>query len=341
MTSFRMAIAEAAISDLACATAEIDRNGVTALDTKPGGARYPVRPRPAGLGDHRAEMWQMGGETTLSRSKFSHRRYGKNRVQHAVRAAHVFLLRRRLPEKLGIYCHSAAGNEHRLVELLEFLGEQGYSFAAPGAFLSTPGKTAFLSFDDNYGSWPRLLPIFDRYGIHVTFYVNSWPFRDRVDEGDVKRYLAILRSEEETTLSTDELRELAAAGHVIGAHTRTHPVLTALVPDAAREEIRVSKSELESILQRPVEHFAYPFGMRRHFSELLRNYCRSLGFATIANAIPCLQYARSQPDSLNRSGWLLNQPFAFNLDNLRVDGRLFHLLTGRSPVGGAPEDSDE
>jgi peptidoglycan/xylan/chitin deacetylase (PgdA/CDA1 family) len=278
--------------------------------------------------------------SSVNGSLRSHRSL-KNRVQQAVRTAHVLLLRRRLPEKLGIYCHSAAGNEQRLTELLEFLGEQGYSFATPSAFLSTPGRAAFLSFDDNYGSWLRLLPIFDRYGIHVTFYVNSWPFRDRVGEDAVKRYLAILRSEEETTLSTDELREMAAAGHVIGAHTRTHPVLTALIPDAAREEIRASKAELESLLQRPVEHFAYPFGMRRHFSEPLRNYCRSIGFTTIANAIPCLQYVRSRPDSLNRSVWFLDQPLAFNLDNLRVDGRLFHLLTGRSPVGGAPEDSDQ
>jgi peptidoglycan/xylan/chitin deacetylase (PgdA/CDA1 family) len=264
----------------------------------------------------------------------------RRRVQRAVRAAHVALLRRQLPEKVSIYCHAAGGHEQRLAELLGFFCDRGYSFAAPSAFLSNPGKAAFLSFDDNYASWLRLLPIFDRYGTHATFYVNSWPFRDRVGTDDVKRYLAILRSGEETTLSTAELQEIAAAGHVIGAHTRTHPVLTALMPDAAREEIRASKTELESILQRRVEHFAYPFGMRRHFSEPLRSYCRSIGFATIANAIPGLQYARSQPYSLHRSHWMLDQPLAFNLDNLRVDGRLFHLLTGRSAVGGAPDGSD-
>jgi peptidoglycan/xylan/chitin deacetylase (PgdA/CDA1 family) len=254
------------------------------------------------------------------------------RVQRAVRAAHVVLLQRPLPEKVSIYCHAAGGHEQRLAELLGFFCDQGYSFVAPSAFLSTPGKAAFLSFDDNFASWFRLLPTFDRFGIHATFYVNSWPFRDRVGKDDVKRYLAIVRSEEETTLSTEELKEIAAAGHVIGAHTRTHPVLTALMPEAAREEIRAGKAELESILQRPVEHFAYPFGMRRHFSEPLRTYCQSIGFVTIANGIPGLQYARSQPHRLHRSQWMLNQPLAFNLDNLRADGRLFHLLTGRSAV---------
>lgn len=247
---------------------------------------------------------------------------------------HLALFRRSLPDKLGIYLHSASGHEQGLEELLGFLGEQGYSHPGPSAFLSAPGKAAFLSFDDNYRSWLRLLPIFDTYGVRATFYVNSWPFRDRVSEVEVKRYLATLRSEEETTLSTEELKEIAAAGHVIGAHTHTHPVLTALPADAAREEIRISKTELEFILQRRVEHFAYPFGMRRHFSEPLRSYCRSIGFATIANGIPGLQHARSRPDGLQRSVWLLDQPLAFNLDNLRIDGRLFHSLTGRSALGG-------
>jgi peptidoglycan/xylan/chitin deacetylase (PgdA/CDA1 family) len=259
----------------------------------------------------------------------------KIRVQQGFRSAHMVLFRRRLPAKLSIYFHSAAGHEYRLRELLSFLQDEGYSCVGPRVFPSTPGKVAFLSFDDNYRSWLRLLPIFDGYRIQATFYVNSGAFRDRAGESEVMQYLATLRSEEET-LSTGELREIAAAGHIVGAHTRTHRVLTDLTQEAAREEIRVDKAELESILQRTVEDFAYPFGMRRHFSVALRSYCLSLGFVTIANAIPGLQYAQSRSDSLHRSVWFLDQPFAFNLDNLCVDGRVFHLLTGRSAVGGHP-----
>ena len=165
------------------------------------------------------------------------------------------------------------------------------------------------------------------------------PFRDRVSETEVRGYLEKLNLsnvvlEQESTLSTGELREIAAAGHTIGAHTHTHPVLTTLPQEAAREEIRICKEELASVLGRPTEHFAYPFGMRRHFSRSLRTYCRSIGFATIANAIPCMQFARSRPDSLHRSVWFLEQPLAFNLDNVCIDGRLFASLTGRSAAGG-------
>ena len=83
-----------------------------------------------------------------------------------------------------------------------------------------------------------------------------------------------------------------------------------------------------------MQHFAYPYGMRRHFSRSLRHYCTSIGFVTIASAIPCLQYATNRPDNLRRSAWLLDRSLADNLDNICIDGRAFHALTGRSAVGG-------
>jgi peptidoglycan/xylan/chitin deacetylase (PgdA/CDA1 family) len=264
----------------------------------------------------------------------------RQNIQKLVRGAHRAFVRRTLPRKLSIYLHSTVGCEQRLDELLYFLKERGYAFTGPGEFLTTAGNTCFLSFDDNYRSWLRTLPIFEKHQVRATFYVNSWPFRDRVSATDVRRYLKNLgltdvEAEQETTLSTAELREIAAAGHTIGAHTHTHPVLTALPQVSAEEEIRISKEELASLLGRPSEHFAYPFGMRRHFSHSLRAYCQSIGFATIANAIPCMQYAGSRPDSLHRSVWFLEQPLAFNLDNVCIDGRLFSYLTGRSAVGGS------
>jgi peptidoglycan/xylan/chitin deacetylase (PgdA/CDA1 family) len=259
----------------------------------------------------------------------------QKRIQQSGRAVHRTFFRRPLPGKLSLYLHSTAGYEQQLDELLCLLGERGYSFTGPAEFLTAVGNTCFLSFDDNYGSWLRMLPIFEKYHIHATFYVNSWPFRDRVTAPDIQSYLKRVKAEEEeTTLSTAELRDIAAAGHIIGAHTHTHPVLTALPSERAREEIRICQEELGLILDRVPEHFAYPFGMRRHFNETLRAYCRSLGFATIANAIPAMQYARSRLDSLHRSVWFLDQPLAFNLDNVCVDGRLFSFLTGRSAVGG-------
>jgi peptidoglycan/xylan/chitin deacetylase (PgdA/CDA1 family) len=260
-------------------------------------------------------------------------------TQKTIRAVHRALLRRPLPQKLSLYLHSTGGYERQLDELLQFFKAKGYQFKNPSEFMVSTGETLLLSLDDNYSSWLQLLPIFERHKVRATFFVNSWPFRDRVSASEVHGYLQRLglrdaELAQETTLSTAELREIAAAGHTIGAHTHTHPVLTSLPRTAAEEEIRISKEELESLLGCPVNHFAYPFGMRRHFSQSLRSYCLSIGFATVANAIPGMQFASPQADNLYRSVWHLGQPLAFNLDNMRIDGRLFATLTGRSAVGG-------
>jgi peptidoglycan/xylan/chitin deacetylase (PgdA/CDA1 family) len=259
-------------------------------------------------------------------------------IRDTVRALHRSFFRRSLPNKLGLCLHSTAGCEQSLEELLCFLCERDYRLTGPREFLTAAGNACFLSFDDNYRSWLRALPIFDRYRAQATFYVNTWPFRDRVSGTDVSHFIKKcgIVSEQETTLSTTELREIAAAGHTIGAHTHTHRVLTALPLEVAQEEIRVCKDELASILGHAPEHFAYPFGMRRHFSRSLRSYCRSIGFITVANAIPGMQYAPNRPDSLHRSAWSLERPLAYNVENVCIDGRLFSYLTGRSAVGGSP-----
>jgi peptidoglycan/xylan/chitin deacetylase (PgdA/CDA1 family) len=61
-------------------------------------------------------------------------------------------------------------------------------------------------------------------------------------------------------LNSGELKQLAEAGITIGAHTRTHPILSLLSEEEARREIQESKVEIERALGRAVWAFAYPFG---------------------------------------------------------------------------------
>ncbi len=46
----------------------------------------------------------------------------------------------------------------------------------------------------------------------------------------------------------------------IGAHTVTHPLLSALSPSEQSFEIQRGKEALEELLGRPVSHFSYPYG---------------------------------------------------------------------------------
>ncbi len=63
------------------------------------------------------------------------------------------------------------------------------------------------------------------------------------------------------TLTVTELRSLASCADIdIGAHTVTHPQLSRLPQAERRREIRSSKTAIEGWIERPLAHFAYPFG---------------------------------------------------------------------------------
>ena len=63
-------------------------------------------------------------------------------------------------------------------------------------------------------------------------------------------------------LAVDELVRLASSDLIrIGAHSVSHPLLSALPPDLQWEEINGSRSFLENILETPVTCFAYPYGV--------------------------------------------------------------------------------
>jgi peptidoglycan/xylan/chitin deacetylase (PgdA/CDA1 family) len=62
------------------------------------------------------------------------------------------------------------------------------------------------------------------------------------------------------TMNSEEIVSLAAAGHEIGAHTMTHPILNACDDASLDWELRGSKSVLERLIGREVTSLAYPNG---------------------------------------------------------------------------------
>ena len=61
-------------------------------------------------------------------------------------------------------------------------------------------------------------------------------------------------------LNLSELKQLAAAGASVGAHTLSHPMLSQSSPEAAWDEIAESKRRLDQALGQNTWAFAYPFG---------------------------------------------------------------------------------
>lgn len=68
------------------------------------------------------------------------------------------------------------------------------------------------------------------------------------------------RPPDDLMMTSDQVREMHAAGMQIGAHTIAHPILARLDRPTARHEIATSKTRLEELIGEPVSLFAYPNG---------------------------------------------------------------------------------
>ncbi|KAB1074048.1 polysaccharide deacetylase family protein [Methylobacterium planeticum] len=82
-------------------------------------------------------------------------------------------------------------------------------------------------------------------------------------------------------LTRDQIRRFADHPLVtIGAHGTTHINLALAPEDAARSEMAENRSFLELMLDRPVRHFAYPFGNPRACGIREAKLAKELGFET-------------------------------------------------------------
>jgi peptidoglycan/xylan/chitin deacetylase (PgdA/CDA1 family) len=131
----------------------------------------------------------------------------------------------------------------------------GYAFATFGDLAArlAAGNAAgcvALTFDDGLAdNLEQLAPILRDEGITATTFVTTgWMGKAHPDVPYARM------------MTPDEVRELHAAGVEIGGHTVSHPDLTALPFDAARDEVSDGCAELAEIIGAPVDVFAYPFG---------------------------------------------------------------------------------
>ncbi len=119
-------------------------------------------------------------------------------------------------------------------------------------------------------------------------------------------------SGERMMLNWDEIREMAQNGITIGSHSHTHPILSSMPVQEAREEIRISKKLVEEKLDREARHFAIPNGGRNDFTEDLKEYCREIGFESVATLmLGTVRGSRGDAFALRRLGamsplWMLS-----------------------------------
>ena len=109
--------------------------------------------------------------------------------------------------------------------------------------------------------------------------------RHGVDEAAIARELC---------LSWDELKAFANDPLItIGAHTVTHCNLAKQREETATSEIADSRARIETALQRPVLHLAYPYGNRVAAGPREFALAKSAGFKTAVTTRPGMIYPES------------------------------------------------
>ena len=102
-------------------------------------------------------------------------------------------------------------------------------------------------------------------------------------------------------MSSAQLRQLSAAGMGIGAHTVSHPILTRIGDEQARQEMADGKQQLERLLGKPVTLFAYPNGKPgQDYGPQHARMAQELGFRAAVTTAPGVSGANTDRWQLPR-----------------------------------------
>jgi peptidoglycan/xylan/chitin deacetylase (PgdA/CDA1 family) len=177
----------------------------------------------------------------------------------------------RIPRQsfLVLCYHSVSDDwEHALSVTPEAFREQVTSLARSGvrpvgaeALAAGERRGLHVTFDDAYRDVIGVVPLLRELGLPATVFVST----GFADDG---RALAVpeLAADAEAhprllaTMRWEELRELAAGGVEIGAHTVSHPHLTRLTDAELDRELGESRQRIADEVGRPARLLAYPYG---------------------------------------------------------------------------------
>jgi peptidoglycan/xylan/chitin deacetylase (PgdA/CDA1 family) len=162
----------------------------------------------------------------------------------------------------------------RQMAWLKLLGYTGLSMSDLLPYLrgERAGKVVGISFDDGYqNNLTHALPVLRKQGFSSTCYAVSGLL------GKTNAWDESVGIAQTPLMNEAEIRQWIAGGQEIGSHTRHHVNLPATDDADARTEVALGKSELESVIAQPVQHFCYPYG---HYEAKHAAMAAELGFAT-------------------------------------------------------------
>jgi peptidoglycan/xylan/chitin deacetylase (PgdA/CDA1 family) len=201
---------------------------------------------------------------------------------------------------VGSYAYAAMWPESQLFGRTIVAGKDADEFA--------------LTYDDgpNDPETEWLLALLADYDVRATFFVIGEFARQR----------------------PEIVRAIAAAGHVVGNHTMTHPKLLFCSPQQVRAEIAGCNAAIEDALGAPVRFMRCPHGMRR--PDVLRT-ARELGLVPVQWNVTAYDW---QPISAEKIVAHVERGIARNKNRKRGSNILLH-DGGQAGVGQARKASVE
>ncbi|MGO4213449.1 polysaccharide deacetylase family protein [Terriglobus sp. 2YAB30_2] len=162
---------------------------------------------------------------------------------------------------------------------------------------SDPGQAA-LTYDDgpNPDATLRLLDILAQHQVHATFFMV----------GSFVKAEAVLA------------RRVAAAGHLIGNHTLTHPNLAITSSRETRRQLTETNDILEQTLGQKIRFFRPPFGARRPATLRI---ARELGLIPVEWNVAAQDWNPASPQQLLER---LERGIAANRKKGRASNLLLH-----------------
>jgi peptidoglycan/xylan/chitin deacetylase (PgdA/CDA1 family) len=155
----------------------------------------------------------------------------------------------------GLYVSPAAFA--RQMALLKLLGYQGLSMTDLQPYLrgDKQGKVVGITFDDGYlNNLTNALPALQKQGFTSTCYVVDGLL------GQTNVWDKSIGIAQTPLMSVEQLLQWQASGQEVGAHTQEHVDLMTVSEITAWKQIAKSKTTLQTLLDKPVNHFCYPYG---------------------------------------------------------------------------------